>query len=95
MPGQDFMTDLGEDESMALLILLHWAVLLETLGELWWARGAGESLVEDLVAALERAVLSSGCGSSWIEAVEWARQEAGPRGGEHVIEEGSTDMAGS
>ncbi|KAH6684064.1 hypothetical protein B0J14DRAFT_571982 [Halenospora varia] len=95
MAGQDFMIELGEDEPMALLILLHCAVLPETLGELWWARGAGERLVEDLVAALERAVPSSGCGSSWTEAVEWARQEAGPRGGEHVIEVGSTDMAGS
>ena len=47
MAGQNFTTKLKEDKPLALLVLLHRAVLLETSSELWWAKTAGKRLVED------------------------------------------------
>ena len=75
MAGQDFMTNLKEYEPMALLILLHWAVLLMNLSDLWWARNAGKRLVEDVAVALEKVAFESGpsCLPKWVEAVRWAR----------------------
>ncbi|CZR65702.1 related to regulatory protein involved in control of sterol uptake [Phialocephala subalpina] len=75
MAGQDFMTHLKEKEPMALLILLHWAVLMKNLNDLWWARNAGRRLVEDVAVALENVAFESGpnYSSKWVETVEWAR----------------------
>ena len=79
MAGQDFLAKLKDGEPMALLILLHWGVLLETLSELWWAKNAGKRLVEDVAVLLEKVAYSSssGCGPKWADAVGWARWEAG------------------
>lgn len=68
---------------MALLILIHWAVLLESLNDLWWAKNAGKRLVEDVVVVLEKVAFSSGARRlpGWAEAVGWARWEAGVRAG--------------
>lgn len=79
MAGPDFVTKLKEEEPMALLILIHWAVLLESLKDLWWAKNAGKRLMEDVVAVLEKVAFSSGARRwpGWAEAVGWARWEAG------------------
>ncbi|KAH6714935.1 hypothetical protein BKA61DRAFT_603392 [Leptodontidium sp. MPI-SDFR-AT-0119] len=83
MAGQDFLSKLKEEEPMALLILIHWAVLLESLNDLWWAKNAGKRLVEDVVVVLEKVAFSSGARRlpGWAEAVGWARWEAGVRAG--------------
>ncbi|KAH7386600.1 hypothetical protein BKA64DRAFT_147158 [Cadophora sp. MPI-SDFR-AT-0126] len=79
MAGQEFLSKLNEDNPMALLILIHWAVLLETLNDLWWAKNAGTLLVKNLITVLERVALNSRARPppGWAEAVGWARWEAG------------------
>jgi len=75
MAGQEFITKLKENEPMALLILMHWAVLLKNLSDLWWARNAGSGLIEDVTMALEKVAVESGRSWSpkWAETLEWAR----------------------
>lgn len=75
MAGQDFMTNVNEKEPMALLILLHWAVLLIDLNDLWWAKNAGARLIEDVVLTLEKVEVRLGNVSSpeWAKTIEWAR----------------------
>lgn len=75
MAGQEFMTKLQESNPMALLIMLHWAVLLMNLGDLWWARNAGRRLLEDIVVALEKTSFEARpIGSPrWAETLDWAR----------------------
>ena len=75
MAGQEFMTKPQESDPMALLIMLHWAVLLMNLGDLWWARNAGKRLLEDVVVTLEKtSVEAKPIGSPrWAETLDWAR----------------------
>ncbi|KAI1487112.1 hypothetical protein F5X96DRAFT_174561 [Biscogniauxia mediterranea] len=74
-------------DPLALLILMHWAVLLDRLGgEYWWARDLGRRLVEGASGALLPVV---GCGRKggwewewewerdWVESVAWVRGRVG------------------
>lgn len=55
-----------------VLILLHWAVLLDQLdGQIWWARNSGKALVSELLA-----ILPSG-NTPWEEAKLWPKQKCG------------------
>ncbi|KAM0322585.1 hypothetical protein ACHAQA_009433 [Verticillium albo-atrum] len=74
--GARFARAVGEGEPMALLILMHWAVLLHRAGlQCWWVAGVGECLVGELSETLphsEVALLQGG-----QEAMTWTRGQVG------------------
>ena len=71
--GRDFISAIKDKEPVALLILMHWGVLLENQSYgIWWAQRVGKSLVEDLsdvADALKNEKLRDG--------VAWAREQVG------------------
>ncbi|KAK5166720.1 uncharacterized protein LTR77_008264 [Saxophila tyrrhenica] len=68
-PG--FIDAVCNHEPFALLVLLHWAVALCGLEEMWWAKYAGQALVEELAnVGLESQ------GEEWAAAVSWAKDQA-------------------
>jgi hypothetical protein len=61
---------------MALLILMHWAVLLDKLeGRFWWAGPTGKLLVIEISNALTQSLMidEPECKTGII----WARQQTG------------------
>lgn len=69
--GADFNIELRRREPTALVILMYWGVLLDTLDEIWWAKYSGRRLVDDLSTIL------LGYGPQWNEAIAWAKKEVG------------------
>lgn len=69
--GPVFIGYLHDGESMSLLVFLHWGVLLNHLGDLWWARNAGRLLVEEISGILHAR------GDEWRERTSWARGKVG------------------
>lgn len=70
--GSSFIDAVARSEPVALMIFLHWAVLLCRLHEMWWAQYAGRILVKELTGmdVLWR-------GGLWVNAVAWAKRQAG------------------
>lgn len=54
-------------DTMAVLIVMHWAVLLHTLNDEWWARDWGRRLVLALTYDLKGRALKEG----WVSSIEW------------------------
>lgn len=71
MTGEEFMSGLKRHEPMAILIFLHWGVLLDRLHDEWWVEGAGKRLVEELALKLEE------YGQVWVDMTIWARRQVG------------------
>ncbi|KAL5338269.1 hypothetical protein BJX70DRAFT_204916 [Aspergillus crustosus] len=71
-PG--FVESLRRRESVSLLVLAYWGVLLvglDGIGQRWWARGAGRALLNELVDGL-----GEGHGREWREylgCLGWVR----------------------
>ncbi|KAK5032049.1 hypothetical protein LTS07_004671 [Exophiala sideris] len=68
MAGEDYVKAIKANDGIALLTLMYWGVLAETLGqEIWWAKGFGCLLINDIstqrlddsVQALARDLVSS------------------------------------
>ncbi|KAI0601032.1 hypothetical protein F4775DRAFT_477708 [Biscogniauxia sp. FL1348] len=65
-------------DPLALLILMHWAVLLDRLGpEYWWARDLGRRLVEGGSGALGAREGAWEWEWEWVESVAWVRGRVG------------------
>ncbi|KAL8794631.1 MAG: hypothetical protein Q9195_002827 [Heterodermia aff. obscurata] len=71
LAGEDFVEALKDGNSVALIALMHWGVLVERCSEgFWWAQSVGKNLVDeiaDLLAADEDLTLAS--------SISWARAE--------------------
>jgi hypothetical protein len=67
--GKEFMNELGRDEPMAILIFLHWGVLLDRLSGEWWVQETAKKLVEELSNKIRA------FGVNWEGATYWARQQ--------------------
>ena len=52
MLPDSFVMKLKEKETLALVILAHYAVLLHGINEQWWAEGCGSQLVEAICQML-------------------------------------------
>ena len=49
MAGEDYVNAIKANDDIALLTLMYWGVLAETLGhDIWWARGFGCLLVDQI-----------------------------------------------
>lgn len=69
---KDFAHALRRREPVALLALMHWAVLLGNLdGKYWWAQKSGTALVSELLVALRPG------DSRWEAARLWPKQKLG------------------
>ncbi|KAF7715192.1 Sterol uptake control protein 2 [Penicillium ucsense] len=69
---KEFVDTVRRRQPLALLILMHWGVLLGELhGRWWWAQGSGKSLVAELSQSL------SDAGARWSEFVTWPRRRLG------------------
>ena len=73
LAGEEFVEALKKGNSVALLALMHWGVLVERCSEdFWWAQSVGRNLVHeitDLLVADEDLILAS--------CISWARAEVG------------------
>lgn len=74
MAGKDFMNEFRRGEPMAMLVFLHWGVLLDKLNDEWWVQDSGKRLVEELAKKLQE------CGDSWVTTTLWARYQVGLSG---------------
>jgi len=59
-------------DPLALLITMHWAILLDGLsGEKWWARSSGKALAAEITKILTPQK------PEWLSAMSWAHREVG------------------
>ncbi|KAF9888604.1 hypothetical protein FE257_008536 [Aspergillus nanangensis] len=68
--GQGFVNEVEKQDHMALLILMHWGVLLNQMDSLWWARLSGRKIVMDLVMDIAEH-------KEWDEVIGWATESVG------------------
>ncbi|KAL2444434.1 hypothetical protein ABEF95_016796 [Exophiala dermatitidis] len=71
MAGGDFVSQLRQGESFALLIFSHWAVLLDLLDMFWWSQQSGRALVAEVADMLHLR------GPEWEERTRWVRRKVG------------------
>lgn len=80
LAAQDFAVAVSESEPMALLILMHWAVLLDKLDrvdKLWWAKSVGEDLMIEISDRLLESQSEVATMPEFWESVAWAREKVG------------------
>ncbi|KAM0504606.1 hypothetical protein D7B24_008700 [Verticillium nonalfalfae] len=76
LAGPGFAAAVGGGEPMALLVVMHWGVLLHRMGlRCWWAAGVGACLVAELSEALPETELAFLPAAQ--EGMAWARGEVG------------------
>ena len=69
---ETFVSTIINLDPLALLITMHWAILLDRLGQdKWWARLTGKALV----AEIER--LLAGVKPGWVGTVGWVQRDVG------------------
>ncbi|QQK46297.1 Aflatoxin biosynthesis regulatory protein [Penicillium digitatum] len=72
MIDKEFVDNVRRRQPLALLILMHWGVLLGELdGQHWWARDSGRALVTELLDALHPGDME------WANAVAWPQKKMG------------------
>lgn len=67
----DMMPYFQAGDTMALLIVMHWGVLVHQINDRWWARNSGRRLITALASSLEGRLMRS----EWVESVEWAHRK--------------------
>ncbi|KAI1434267.1 hypothetical protein GGR50DRAFT_419014 [Xylaria sp. CBS 124048] len=80
--GPDFTAALKTSDPMALLILMHWTVLIErTSGEYWWAEKLGRRLAVGCWKAMQLSLRTSRSPAlitpEWGESVAWVCAQLG------------------
>lgn len=69
---KEFVDNVRRRQPLALLILMHWGVLLGELdGQRWWARNSGRALVSELLRVLYPV------DARWADSLVWPRQKMG------------------
>lgn len=69
---KEFVDNVRRQQPLALLILMHWGVLLGELdGRWWWASNSGKSLVLELLQVLLPA------DARWTEYLSWPQRRMG------------------
>ena len=75
-PWKEFHVLLEQSDPLALLILMHWSVMLHRLdGEFFWANKAGRNLTMDILAILNRTPAATP--PEWRECMFWACEQVG------------------
>lgn len=69
---KEFVDNVRRRQPLALLILMHWGVLLGELdGKWWWARNSGRALVSELLRVLRPGDMR------WVESLSWSQRKMG------------------
>lgn len=69
---KEFVDNVRRRQPLALLILMHWGVLLHELdGRWWWAQNSGKSLVLELLRVLGTP------DARWTECLSWPQRRMG------------------
>jgi hypothetical protein len=69
---KEFVDNVRRRQPLALLILMHWGVLLGELdGRWWWAQNSGKSLVLELLRVLQPA------DAQWTGFLSWPQRRMG------------------
>ncbi|KAK5788025.1 hypothetical protein VI817_010521 [Penicillium citrinum] len=69
---KEFVDNVQRRQPLALLILMHWGVLLGELdGQRWWARDSGRALVSELLRVLYPV------DARWADSLIWPRKKMG------------------
>ena len=72
--GGDFAAAMERSEPMAMLLLMHWGVLLERSSpHFWWAKSVGKTLVEQLSTLVQASVLASL--PNVLQHVNWVKRQ--------------------
>lgn len=72
MIDKEFVDNVRRRQPLALLILMHWGVLLGELDrQHWWARGSGRVLVSELLDVLHPGDIQ------WAKALAWPQKKMG------------------
>lgn len=74
----DFAIAVNESQPMALLILMHWAIMLDKLDrvdQVWWARSVGQDLVVEISDRLLQSTGDVTMLPEFWESVRWAREK--------------------
>ena len=67
-----FVDNVRRRQPLALLILMHWGVLLGELdGQRWWARNSGRALVSEIVQILRPE------NAQWAGSISWPKRKMG------------------
>lgn len=73
LAGADYVQAIKDENPVALLLLMHWGVLVQRVAyDLWWARTMGRDLVEELSL-----VLQPSDAPELKDSVLWARGQVG------------------
>lgn len=74
--GDDFVFALNRLDPLALLLLMHWGVLMERHSDVfWWTRSVGKDLMEEILPFIQQSALVSL--PLVREHITWLRHEAG------------------
>jgi hypothetical protein len=69
---KEFVDNVRRRQPLALLILMHWGVLLGELdGKWWWARNSGRALISELSHILRPGDMR------WADSLAWPQQKMG------------------
>ncbi|KAJ5928995.1 hypothetical protein N7466_007951 [Penicillium verhagenii] len=69
---KEFVDNVRRRQPLALLILMHWGVLLGELdGQWWWARNSGRALVSEILLILQPG------SNQWADSLAWPRRKMG------------------
>lgn len=71
LAGSDYILAVKKKDSVALLILMYWGVLVDLLGhDYWWAKGFGKSLIKEVSGEIW-------CGADGMtrDVIAWAQEE--------------------
>jgi hypothetical protein len=65
--GPEYIKLLREGDIVAMVVLMHYGVLLARKDDIWWARYAGRKMVDDLSVTL------AGFGEEYLPMIVWCR----------------------
>jgi hypothetical protein len=78
LAGRDFTLGVKNSEPVALFLLLHWAILLQRLGDwMWWAGSVGRRLVQEIADVLVNTYPELATTPEWRDGISWAYEQVG------------------
>ena len=73
LTGKDFVTAIEKEDPVALLALMHWGLLTQTVGsEWWWARSIGNIMGQEIAAKL-----ATETDAAFVASLNWVSNQVG------------------
>lgn len=78
LTGTEFVEAFSKADVTAMLMVMHWAVLLDRLGSLaWWAASMGRDLVREISRTILQLKTQVAIVPEIYQSIEWAREQVG------------------